>query len=142
MKVKIYFQNCINGPKLPIQMTDKEVDAILKLIGQRLRKLREKHFDQVGFAKAAGMNASKYGPMERGTQYYQIDAFIRVLNEWGIDVLSVFEQRKPAGRVISVSPEIQLALEQVKEVLESGGEDASGAMFNIRRWHAALPKRK
>ena len=124
-------------------MTDKDVDDILKLIGHRLRKLREKHFDQASFAKAAGMHPSKYGPMERGTQYYQIDAFIRVLNEWGIDILSVFDQRKPNGRPQkAVAPEIQLALEQLYDVLEAGGEDASGALFSIRRWHAALPKRK
>ncbi len=122
-------------------MTDAQVDALIKIIGLRLRKLRGKDKQEL-FADRAGVWRSKYSAMELGVTHYRIDAFIRVLAAFDIDILAVFDARLING---SKRPKPQehhrLALEQLEAVLLAGGESADGAIFNVERWYRSLPQK-
>ena len=122
-------------------MTDAQVDALIKIIGLRLRKLRGSDKQEL-FADRAGVWRSKYSAMELGTTHYRIDAFIRVLAAFDIDILALFDARPKNGpKHPKLGEDHRLALEQLEAVLVSGGDSAEGALFNVERWYRSLPKK-
>ncbi len=122
-------------------MTDAQVDALIKIIGLRLRKLRGKDKQEL-YADKAGVWRSKYSAMELGSTHYRIDAFIRVLAAFDIDILSVFDSRpKNGSKHPRLSEPHKLAIEQLESVLLAGGQDADGAIFSVERWYRSLPQK-
>lgn len=127
-------------------MTKAQLKAVLELIGAKLKGARDaRSWNQRGVAKAAGIELSAYGPMERGTgRRYRIDQFILVLDALDFNVLDIFQDENWKRREARTKedPIVARTLEQAREVLEYNDEERDNAVNNIRRWHKALPKKK
>lgn len=127
-----------------LSVTENQIDAVVKTIADRMKKRREElELTQDSVAEVADLYISHYGAIERGQKLYRIDTFIRILDVLAIDLLAVFPaKRKKSATPPTKDPERSRLLDQVNEILDSGGEDAELAVMQISRWHKGLPKKR
>jgi len=125
---------------------DNEVKAVVELIADRLRRMREaKGWSQEAVAQTAEIPVSHYGAVERAERNFQINTFIKVLKAFDVDILDLFDihskRRSATASVRLRDPVRAQALEQVTEFLQSAPDDeVKNAAWNIRRWYDGLPR--
>ena len=125
-------------------MTKRKIQAAVELLGSKLEAMRNaRHWSQAAVAKSAGMHVTQYGEMERAQRNYQVDALIRVLDGFEIDVTGILMKWEPAPSKAKADPEIANACAQLVKVLTEGDEEfRAGVLWNLRRWRDSLPAKE
>jgi transcriptional regulator with XRE-family HTH domain len=115
-----------------LAVNDSQVAALLKLIGARLRKLREaKGWSQEGAADASSIPRTKYRAIEAAERHYGIDALLKVLQTFDIDILELFNGRAKRLTPKYADPEHQRLHEELQELLEAPGAWPTVAAVNV-----------
>lgn len=108
------------------------VGGFLKLIGDAIRERREsKNLKQSAISRDAGVSLSTYNEMESGQRMYRIDAFIRVLDVFQLDIMRIFEAPRPRRE----NPGHELLHKQLDELLSAPPRWSQGIELNIISLH-------
>jgi transcriptional regulator with XRE-family HTH domain len=121
----------------------KDLAATMKLFGNQMKKRRtDLELTQDSVAAVAGIHLNHYGKIERGLKRLQIGTMTQVLKALELDLFTVFDNKKTRAAETKKlnDPERNWVVEQLDDILATGGEDADDLKKIIDKWHKRLKK--